>query len=272
MDSVERLPPAGLAVPGGLARRLLDDLPYAAMLTLALVGVVLRLPVVYWVILTPVFGIISIAQGWSHFANRAERLGLACRLALDWCAVLLAIYLLYNGGVQGVLNANATSLAMMTLLALGTFVAGVQARVWQICTIGGVLFAAVPGLGWLDQSPLLLTFAACVIVVLVGGAWWITRRTARHQRACIGRAVTVRLREVLAPRGVTKSSSKRRSYFNERRDRRDGWLRRGSGDGRIECDRSGLGAACARHARVRYCRLACCGRSRTDLRFSSRPR
>ncbi len=181
MDSVQRLSPSGLTAPGsavplGLARRLLDDLPYAAMLALALVGVVLRLPVVYWVILTPVFGVISIAEGWSHFVDRPERLGLMWRLALDWCAVLFAIYLLYNSGVQGVLNANATSLAMMTLLALGTFVAGVQARVWEICAVGGVLFLAVPGLGWLDQSPLLLTFGACAIATLVGVAWWITRR------------------------------------------------------------------------------------------------
>jgi hypothetical protein len=176
MDSVERVPPSDLAVPSGIARVLMEDLPYGAMLALALAGVVLRLPVVYWVILTPVFGVISIAEGWSHFANRTERVGLVYRLALDWCAVLLALYLLYNSGVQGVLNANATSLAMMTLLALGTFVAGVQARVWQICIVGGVLFAAVPGLGWLDQSPLLLTFAACAIVALAGVAWWVTRR------------------------------------------------------------------------------------------------
>ena len=146
------------------------------MLALALAGVVLRLPVVYWVVLAPVFGAISIAEGWSHFVSRSERLGLMWRLALDWCAVLLAVFLLYNSGVQGVLNANATSLAMMTLLALGTFVAGVQARVWEICAVGGVLFAAVPGLGWLDQSPLLLTFAACAIVLLAGAVWWMTRR------------------------------------------------------------------------------------------------
>ncbi|HME23105.1 MAG TPA: hypothetical protein VKI44_17540, partial [Acetobacteraceae bacterium] len=82
--------------------------------------------------------------------------GLVYRVALDWCAVLLAIYLLYNGGVKGVMNVNANSLAMVNLLALGTFVAGVQARVWQICAVGCVLFLVVPGLGWLDQSPLLL--------------------------------------------------------------------------------------------------------------------
>ncbi len=39
--------------------------------------------------------------------------------------------LLSNDGVRGVMNANATSVSMMTLLALGTFVAGVQARVYR---------------------------------------------------------------------------------------------------------------------------------------------
>ncbi len=102
-------------------------------------------------------------------------LGLVFRVTLDWCALLIAIYLLYNGGVQGVMNANATSLGMMTLLALGTFVAGVQARVWQICAVGGVLFLAVPGLGWLDQSPLLLAAATCVIIALGGAGWWVSQ-------------------------------------------------------------------------------------------------
>ena len=157
-------------------RWLLHDIPYIAMLLLALAGVVLRLPVIYWIVLTPVFGIISIIEGWRRFLTQTERLGFLVRVALDWCALLLAIYLLYSSGVQGVMNANASSLGMMILLALGTFVSGVQARVWQICAIGGVLFMAVPGLGWLDQSPLLLTAAACVIVVLGGVAWWVIHR------------------------------------------------------------------------------------------------
>jgi hypothetical protein len=157
-------------------RWLVHDAPYIAMLLLALVGVIFRLPVSYWVILTPVFGVISVAAGWSHFVTRNARLELIYKLALSWCALLLAIYLLYNNGVQGVLNANATSLAMMILLALGTFVAGVQASVWRICAVGGVLFLAVPGLGWLDQSPLLLTAATLVIIALGGVAWWMNQQ------------------------------------------------------------------------------------------------
>jgi hypothetical protein len=154
----------------------LHDIFYISMLVLALVGVVFRLPVSYWVILMPVFGVITIAEGWKHFADRTERLGLVYRVGLNWCALLLAMYLLSNSGVSGVMNANATSLSMMTLLALGTFVAGVQARVWQICAVGSVLFLAVPGLGWLDQSPLLITAATGLIVALGGLAWWVTVR------------------------------------------------------------------------------------------------
>jgi hypothetical protein len=152
------------------------DIPFIAMLLMALVGVVFRLPVTYWGILIPVFAIISGTEGWKHFITRRERYALVLGVALNWCALMLAMYLLYNDGVKGVLNANATSLAMMVLLALGTFVAGVQTRVWQICAVGGALFLAVPALGWLDQSPLLLVAGTCVIIALVGFVWWVTQR------------------------------------------------------------------------------------------------
>jgi hypothetical protein len=156
-----------------LARWLINDMLFIAMLLLAIAGVILRLPVIYWVVLTPIFALISVVEGWSHFPTQRERMGLACRVAAIWTALLIAIYLLYNSGVQGVFNANATSLAMLILLALGTFVAGVQARVWQICAVGGLLFLAAPGVGWLDQSPLLLAGATIVVIALGGFVWWI---------------------------------------------------------------------------------------------------
>jgi len=162
-------------------RWLLNDIFYIAMLLLAIVGVIFRLPVSYWIVLTPIFGIISIVEGWSHFSTRGERVGLVYRITAIWFGVLLSVYLLYNSGVQGVLNANATSLVMITLLALGTFVAGVQARVWQICAVGGLLFLSVPGVGWLDQSPLLLVGLAFLVVMIGGLVWWTMRwQSASH--------------------------------------------------------------------------------------------
>jgi len=160
----------------GIVLWLLDDSPYIAMLALALCGVLLRLPVGYWVILTPVYGVICIIAGWRHFTTSKEHLQLVYSQALNWAALCLAVYLLYADGVQGVLNANSTSLAMMTLLALGTFVAGVQARLWRTCAVGALLFVAVPAVGWLDQSAMLLLGATAAVIAIGAFVWWLDQR------------------------------------------------------------------------------------------------
>lgn len=101
------------------------------------------------------------------------------RVTAIWGALLVSIYLMFNSGVAGVLNANSTSLAMITLLALGTFVAGVEARVWRICAVGAVLFLSVPGVGWLDQSPVLLASATVLIIAVGGLIWWVSHTQSR---------------------------------------------------------------------------------------------
>jgi hypothetical protein len=164
----------GLSVPQRsiLIRWLLHDMPFVAMLLLALTGLALRFPIIYWIYLMPVFAVISIVEGWRHFGTPKEKLGLIGSVAAIWCALLLSTYILFDNGVTGVLNANAIALAMLTLLALGTFVAGLQARAWRVCAVGGALFVAAPGLGWLDQSPMLLVTIACLIMALAGLSWW----------------------------------------------------------------------------------------------------
>jgi hypothetical protein len=165
----------------GLLSWLVEDSPYIAMLLLTLVGVVLRLPVTYWVMLTPVFGVICVVAGWRRFPTREDRIQLVITQALGWLALIVAIYVLYNDGVQGVLSENATSLAMITLLALGTFMAGLLARVWRICAVGAILLVGVPALGWLDQSAVLLMVAAVAVIGVGGLTWWIDQR--RHRAA-----------------------------------------------------------------------------------------
>ena len=157
---------------------LLQDSPYIAMLLLALAGVIFRLPVAYWVVLAPLFGVICVVVGWRRFETREARLELLYTQALSWLALILAIYALYSYGVQGVLNTIATPLVMLTMLALGTFVAGVQVRVWRISAVGAVLFLAVPGIGWLKQSAPLLAIATLAIIAIGGLTWWVDYR--RH--------------------------------------------------------------------------------------------
>ena len=157
-------------------RWLLEDSPYIVMLLLAVVGVALREPVNYWLIITPVYAVICIIAGWRHFDTAESHRELVYVQLLNWLALVVAIFVLYNNAVQGVLNTNASSLAMMTLLALGTFTAGLQARVWRICGLGAVLFVAVPTIGWLDQSIMAL-FAATLVVIAIGAlTWWLGHR------------------------------------------------------------------------------------------------
>ena len=174
-------PPAASGAPG--ARRfairgwLLHDSPYILMLALALVGVTFRTEGLYWMALTPVFGVTCIIAGWGRAETRPARLRLVYSQVLIWCALIFAIHLLYN---QGLLAVNGSSLAMMTLLALGTFVAGVQARLWQTCAVGVLLFLAVPSIGWLNQSALLLDGIALAVIVVGGLTWWLTERRRRR--------------------------------------------------------------------------------------------
>jgi hypothetical protein len=151
------------------------------MLLLALAGVILRLPSGYWLLLTPLFGVICVVAGWRRFESGEARRQMVYALAMDWLALIVAIYVLTNTGVQGVLNANASSLALMTLLGLGTFVAGVQARVWRIGAVGAILLLAVPGMGWVDQSALFLVAATVALIAIGGVVWWLDQR--RHGSA-----------------------------------------------------------------------------------------
>jgi hypothetical protein len=160
----------------GLRSWIAQDWPYLAMLLLALVGVTFHLPAGYWAALTPVFGVICVAAGWRQFDTSEGRLQLVYTQALSWLALILAIYMLYSNGAQGVLNVPSTSLAMITLLALGTFTAGLQARVWRICAVGGVLFLSVPGIGWVKQSAMLFVLAFLLVAAIGGLTWWLGQR------------------------------------------------------------------------------------------------
>jgi hypothetical protein len=181
VEADSRQPPAAAAAGGwraALLPWLLHDAPYIAMVLLALVGVAFRMPARYWVFLTPVFAVICVVAGWRHFASREARLELVYTQALGWFALMFAIYVLFNDVVQGVLNTSATSLAMMTLLALGTFFAGLHARVWRICVVGALMLVAVPCMGWLEQSALLLVGIVLALVAAGFAAWWWGARRA----------------------------------------------------------------------------------------------
>ena len=75
--------------PAGVRGWLLKDLPYAAMLGLAVGGIVLTSfrgvsTHYYWMALAPIYGLISIISGWPKLDTGPERMKLVVTQALHW--------------------------------------------------------------------------------------------------------------------------------------------------------------------------------------------
>ena len=170
----------------GTLRLVMRELPYILMLLLAFAGIALTgfgRPTThfYWMVLAPVYALIVVASGWRRLETGAERMRLVATQSLHWLAFVGAMWLMFLPQVRGVDNDNATSLALLILLALGTFVAGVHAVVWRISAVGVFLALSVPAIAWIQDSVTLLL--AGIVLVLVFGAvfWWLWRREGRDR-------------------------------------------------------------------------------------------
>jgi hypothetical protein len=156
-------------------------IPYIAVLLLTILGVaytsVAKRPLVgYWEMLAAITGAVCVIAGWPHAHTRDERVRLVWTQALHWIAFLVAMNLVLVSDVQRLLNADATGVAVLLLLALGTFVAGVHTLSWQTCVLGLVMALGVPIIAWVDESALVLALSAIAVVVIGGAFLWLNRR------------------------------------------------------------------------------------------------
>ena len=130
--------------------------------------------------LAPIYGLISIVSGWGKLDTGAERMRLVTTQALHWLAFLAAMWLMFLPEVRGILNDNATSLTLLILLALGTFVAGVHAGVWRICAVGVFLAVSVPAVAWIQESVMLILVSVLLLLAVGLAFWWMWRRESRR--------------------------------------------------------------------------------------------
>ena len=164
---------------------LLREWPYLLVLFLALFGVAYtsfaRTPITkYWVILAPFIGIICVVTRWRDVENREQRVHLMWTQALHWGAVLVTMRLMFVADVSRMMNADASALAALTVLALGTFTAGIHIASWRICLVGVVLALGVPAIAWLEQSALLLVLVVVVLVALAAPFFWRDKGVRKH--------------------------------------------------------------------------------------------
>jgi hypothetical protein len=156
------------------------ELPYVVVLILTLFGVAYasfsrQSMVGYWEFLAPVIGILCVIIGWPHAHDKAARLRLIWTQALHWAAFLVAMNLLLLSGVASLLSPDAIGLTILTLLALGTFVAGVHSQAWQICVLGMIMGLGVPAVAWIERSALLLLLGFVALAAIGAALWWGAR-------------------------------------------------------------------------------------------------
>jgi hypothetical protein len=154
----------------GLRSFLMRDWPYIVMLVLAIFGVAYgsvspQAMTNYWTILCPVFAIICVATQWRDVEGPEAHWHLIWTQALHWIAVILAMYLVLLVNVKQMMNADASALVVLTLLALGTVTAGIRhAAGWRVCLVGVILGLGVPAIAWLERSTLLLLLIATALL------------------------------------------------------------------------------------------------------------
>jgi hypothetical protein len=155
----------------------LYELPFSLVLVLTIFGVAYetfsRQPIrLYWEILAPFLVLVCVGAGWHHAHDNAARWRLIASQALHWLAFLIVINLMLLPTVQRNFSANATGLAIFTLLSLGTFTAGVHIPSWQVCLLGLILALGIPAIAWVENSALFFLLMTAGILGIGVLLWW----------------------------------------------------------------------------------------------------
>jgi len=153
------------------------ELPFSLVLVMTMIGVAYttfsKQPITgYWEILTPLIALVCVGAGWDSATDNTARVRLIVTQALHWIAFLVVMNMLLLTSVQRIFSASATGLAIFTLLALGTFTAGVQVLSWQVCLLGVIMALGIPAIAWIENSALIVVLIVGVALGVGVVIWW----------------------------------------------------------------------------------------------------
>jgi hypothetical protein len=178
-------PPAPPTAPRATQRLSfwLKELPFALVLILTTLGIAYtsftKEPIVgFWELLAPLLALVCVGSGWPSAKDRTARLILIGSQALHWLAFIVVMNMLLLPSVQRNFTANSTAIAVFTLLALGTFTAGLQVFSWQVCALGLAMALAVPAIAWIENSALIVVVIVAMMLAVGVVVWWHWHKNA----------------------------------------------------------------------------------------------
>ena len=182
MSEIEGEPNGGrefFRTRSGLVYFLWQQLPYIIALVLAIAGVAYtnasHQPLIrYWEFLALAIGVVCVIHKWPEIDGKEAQWRLIWTQALHWIAVLITMNIMLASGVQKLLPTPATSLVLLMLLALGTFLAGVSLLSLQIAFLGLAMGLAVPAISWLQESMIFFLLGAALLIGL-GITFWLSQ-------------------------------------------------------------------------------------------------
>jgi hypothetical protein len=164
---------------------LLAEVPYFAIVVIGIVGVswtnVLGVSVAtYWVTMTPIAALLCVSVGWVHLPRGRRRFEMVAIQLGQWVAFLVAMYLIHVSNVDGLVTHDALGSILLTLLALGVFISGLDLRTWRLCVAGAFLALAVPFVAWFADAALFIFLIGVVLIALGLLIWWSAHRSPQH--------------------------------------------------------------------------------------------
>jgi len=166
-----------------LVRFLLRELPYLAVLALALFGVGYmnftgQQLNGFWEFLAIAMGVVCVLTAWPEAQERETRLKLIGTQAAHWATILATMYLVLLPTFQRLMPVPATGMVLLMVLALGAFLAGINLLSLRICFLGAAMALSVPAIAWLKQAALLLLLVGVAVVGLAIVVWPLWRKVS----------------------------------------------------------------------------------------------
>jgi hypothetical protein len=119
----------------------------------------------YWLAMAPVFACACLIIEWTRVRSEGKSwLSILRTQLLTWFGLLVAVQLVFLLLRAGRLTYESTGLVILLLLALTTFIVGIQLG-FQLCVLGGFLGLTLLFVAFLEQYVWVIAFVAMLGVV-----------------------------------------------------------------------------------------------------------